>query len=158
MFKKVRHKPLDWASILTRPNQSKSCNKFLVMWHKKKIEFLGSFLVALPFLLQLYLPLSLVLPYFSCAPHWLYCNSATSGWRFDVVPLMTQHRKKDGGNWGRSLNYPSLQVEVFFLWLWSAICLRKHSSTVWVWKPCQSRVINAAKCVFSNVAGEGAGG
>lgn len=56
-------------------------------------------------------------------------------------PLMSQQREEDG-NQRRSLNHPSLQMEVFSP-LWSAICLWSNSSTVWVWKQCQHWVINA---------------
>lgn len=70
-------------------------------------------------------------------------------------PLMSQQREEEGWraseNQRRSSNYLSLQMEVFLLLLWSAICLWSDSSTVWVWKQCQHWVINATKC-FPNVA------
>lgn len=74
-----------------------------------------------------------------------------------VSVIITGAEREEERNQRRSSNYPSLQMEVCLLLLWSAICLWSDSFTVWVWKQCQHWVINATKC-FPNVTRNGAGG
>lgn len=87
-----------------------------------------------------------------------YSTSITSSWPNLVLllpgdlALVTRYESAERRrgmestreNQRRSLNYLSLQMEVFLL-LWSAICLLSDSSIVWVWEQCQRWAINASE-------------